>query len=92
MERWRWIPRDLGKAYVMVNIPEFILRVYDHDSLAWQTRVVVGLGGSKATPLLTETMKYITINPTWHVPQSIVHHEYLPALAQDPTVLARMGL
>jgi L,D-transpeptidase YcbB len=92
MERWRWIPRDLGKAYVMVNIPEYILRVYDQGSLAWQTRVVVGLGGSKATPLLTETMKYITINPTWHVPQSIVHHEYLPALAQDPTVLSRMGL
>ncbi len=92
MERWRWIPRDLGKAYVMVNIPEFMLRVYDQGSLAWQTRVVVGLGGAKATPLLTETMKYITINPTWHVPQSIVHREYLPALAQDPTVLARMGL
>jgi murein L,D-transpeptidase YcbB/YkuD len=92
MERWRWIPRDLGKAYVMVNIPEYMLRVYDQGSLAWQTRVVVGLGGAKATPLLTETMKYITINPTWHVPQSIVHHEYLPALAQDPTVLARMGL
>jgi L,D-transpeptidase YcbB len=92
MERWRWIPRDLGKAYVMVNIPEYILRVYDHNSLAWQTRVVVGLGGAKATPILTETMKYITINPTWHVPQSIVHHEYLPALAQDPTVLSRMGL
>ncbi len=92
MERWRWIPRDLGKAYVMVNIPEFMLRVYDQGSLAWQTRVVVGLGGAKATPLMTETMKYITINPTWHVPQSIVHREYLPALAQDPTVLARMGL
>jgi L,D-transpeptidase YcbB len=92
MERWRWMPRDLGKAYVMVNIPEYVLRVYDQGSLAWQTRVVVGLGGAKATPLLTETMKYITINPTWHVPQSIIHHEYLPALAQDPTVLARMGL
>jgi len=37
-------------------------------------------------------MKYITVNPTWHVPQSIVQNEYLPALAQDPTVLARMGL
>jgi L,D-transpeptidase YcbB len=44
------------------------------------------------TPLLSETMKHITINPTWHVPPSIVHNEYLPALAQDPTVLARMGL
>ena len=45
-----------------------------------------------ATPLLSETMKYITVNPTWNVPPSIVHNEYLPALAQDPTVLARMGL
>jgi murein L,D-transpeptidase YcbB/YkuD len=44
------------------------------------------------TPLLTETMKYITVNPTWNVPQSIVQNEYLPALAQDPTVLERMGL
>jgi len=37
-------------------------------------------------------MKYITVNPTWNVPPSIVQHEYLPALAADPTVLARMGL
>ena len=45
-----------------------------------------------ATPLLSETMKYITINPTWNVPPSIVNNEYLPALQQDPTVLDRMGL
>jgi murein L,D-transpeptidase YcbB/YkuD len=45
-----------------------------------------------ATPLLSETMKSITVNPTWTVPQSIVRNEYLPALAQDPTVLERMGL
>jgi murein L,D-transpeptidase YcbB/YkuD len=44
------------------------------------------------TPLLSETMKYLTVNPTWTVPQSIVRNEYLPALAQDPTVLDRMGL
>ncbi len=92
MERWRWLPRDLGKAYVMVNIPEYILRVVDHGSLAWQTRVVVGQPGEKATPLLTETMKYITVNPTWNVPPSIINNEYLPAYAQDPTVLDRMGL
>src|SRR5260370_106196 len=47
---------------------------------------------SMRTPLLSETMKFITVNPTWHVPPSIVHNEYLPALAQDPTVLSRMGL
>ena len=57
----------------------------------WTTRIVIGKP-SMPTPLLSETMKYITVNPTWTVPQSIVRNEYLPALAQDPTVLDRMGL
>src|SRR5262249_9575590 len=92
MERWRWLPRDLGKAYVMVNIPEYVLRVMDHGSMVWTTRVVVGQPGEKATPLLTETMKSITVNPTWNVPPSIINNESLPAYAQDPTVLDRMGL
>jgi murein L,D-transpeptidase YcbB/YkuD len=91
MERWRWIPRDLGKAHVMLNIPNYTLRVMNDGKELWTTRVVVGKP-STATPLLTETMKFITVNPTWNVPPSIVNNEYLPALAQDPTVLARMGL
>jgi len=44
------------------------------------------------TPLLSETMKYITVNPTWNVPPSIVYNEYMPALQRDPTVLERQGL
>jgi murein L,D-transpeptidase YcbB/YkuD len=91
MERWRWYPRDLGKDHVIVNQPEFMLRVYHEGANVWTTRVVIGKP-SMQTPLLSETMKYITINPTWNVPPSIVHNEYLPALQQDPTVLARMGL
>ena len=91
MERWRWIPRDLGKAHVVLNIPDFSLRVYNNGATIWQTRVVVGKPATP-TPLLTETMKYITVNPTWNVPPSIVYNEYLPALQQDPTVLKRMGL
>jgi murein L,D-transpeptidase YcbB/YkuD len=58
----------------------------------WTTRVVTGKPGIHATPLLSETMKFITVNPTWNVPPSIIQNEYLPALAQDPTVLERMGL
>jgi murein L,D-transpeptidase YcbB/YkuD len=91
MERWRWYPRDLGSAHVMLNIPDYTLRVMKDGKEVWQTRVVVGKP-STATPLLTETMKFITVNPTWNVPPSIVQNEYLPAMAQDPTVLARMGL
>jgi L,D-transpeptidase YcbB len=92
MERWRWIPRDLGRAHVVLNIPDYTLRVYNNGAQVWMTRVVVGKPGSHATPLLSETMKYITVNPTWNVPPSIVYNEYLPALQQDPTVLKRMGL
>jgi murein L,D-transpeptidase YcbB/YkuD len=92
MERWRWMPRDLGNAYVMVNIPDYTLRVMDHGTQAWITRVVTGQPGEKATPLLSETMKYITVNPTWNVPPSIINNEYLPAYEQDNTVLDRMGL
>lgn len=92
LERWRWISHDLGKSHVIVNIPEYVLRVYNNGQMIWTTRVVVGKPGNHATPLLTETMKYITVNPTWNVPPSIVYGEYLPALQQDPTVLARMGL
>jgi murein L,D-transpeptidase YcbB/YkuD len=91
MERWRWVPRDLGKAHVVLNIPDFTLRVYNNNAQVWTTRVVVGKTATP-TPLLTETMKYITVNPTWNVPPSIVYNEYLPALQQDPTVLKRMGL
>src|SRR4051794_40108287 len=97
MERWRWLPRDLGvpslgDAYVILNIPDYTLKVMQRGQQVWTTRVVTGKPGQHATPLLTETMKYITINPTWNVPPSIVYNEYLPALQQDPTVLQRMGL
>ncbi|SFI71039.1 L,D-transpeptidase family protein [Bradyrhizobium sp. cf659] len=97
MERWRWLPRDLGApslgdAYVILNIPDYTLKVMQRGQQVWTTRVVTGKPGQHATPLLTETMKYITVNPTWNVPPSIVYNEYLPALQQDPTVLQRMGL
>jgi L,D-transpeptidase YcbB len=97
MERWRWLPRDLGApglgdAYVILNIPDFSLKVMQHGATVWTTRVVTGQPGIHATPLLSETMKFITVNPTWNVPPSIIYNEYLPALQQDPTVLQRMGL
>lgn len=91
MERWRWLPRDLGAAHVMVNIPEFQLRVIKDGALVWNTRIVTGKPHQQ-TPILSADMKYITVNPTWNVPPSIIQNEYMPALQQDPTVLERMGL
>jgi murein L,D-transpeptidase YcbB/YkuD len=94
MERWRWLPRHLGNdenTYVVVNVPDYTLTLYHDGKVDWKTRIVVGKPG-KATPMTSAEMKYITVNPTWNVPPSIIENEYLPALAQDPTVLDRYGL
>ena len=92
MERWRWMPHDIAATYVMVNVPDYTLKVVKDGKTIWSTKIVVGKPGDRATPLLTETMKYITVNPTWNVPPSIIRNEYLPALARDPGALARIGL
>ena len=91
MERWRWMPHRFPDTYVIVNLPDFTLRVMHGGKQVWTTRIVIGKP-EMPTPIMTAEMKYITVNPTWNVPPSIVNHEYLPALAQDPTVLERMGL
>ncbi|MGH6683271.1 MAG: L,D-transpeptidase family protein, partial [Pseudolabrys sp.] len=91
MERWRWLPRDLGNPHVIVNIPDYTLTLYNNDKVYWHTKIVVGKPG-KPTPLISAEMKFITVNPTWNVPPSIIENEYLPALQQDPQALDRIGL
>jgi murein L,D-transpeptidase YcbB/YkuD len=91
MERWRWLPRDLGKIHVMVNIPDYTLQVVRDDKQVWKTKIVVGKP-TLPTPITSAEMKFITVNPTWNVPPSIIQNEYLPALQQDPQALERIGL
>ena len=91
MERWRWFPRDLGDVHVIVNVPDFTLTLYNHGSVYWHSKIVAGKPG-KATPMISAEMKYITVNPTWNVPPSIIEKEYLPALQEDPQALDRIGL
>ena len=91
MERWRWMPHQFPDTYVIVNLPDYTLRVMHDGKELWKTRIVEGKP-DMPTPIMTADMKFITVNPTWNVPPSIINHEYLPALQQDPTVLDRMGL
>ncbi len=91
MERWRWMPHDLGQNYVMINLPDFTASVFHDGKRIWKTKIVIGKT-DMPTPIMTAMMKYITVNPIWHVPPSIINNEYLPAMAQDPTVMQRMGL
>jgi murein L,D-transpeptidase YcbB/YkuD len=91
MERWRWLPRDLGNPHVIVNAPDYTLTLYNDGHAYWKSRIVVGKP-SLATPMTSAEMKFITVNPTWNVPQSIIEREYLPALQADPLALERIGL
>ena len=91
MERWRWFPRDLGDPHVVVNVPDYTLTLYNHGEVYWKTKIVAGKPG-KETPMISAEMKFITVNPTWNVPPSIIQNEYLPALAEDPDALDRIGL
>jgi len=91
MERWRWLPRELGNPYVVVNIPDYRLTLWKNEQVFWSTKIVVGKP-ALPTPLISAQMKYITVNPTWNVPPSIIEKEYLPALEQDPNALERIGL
>ncbi|HET7383029.1 MAG TPA: L,D-transpeptidase family protein [Pseudolabrys sp.] len=91
MERWRWLPRNLGNPHVIVNVPDYSLALYNDGKVYWNTKIVAGKPGL-ATPMVSAEMKFITVNPTWNVPPSIIEKEYLPALEQDPQALDRIGL
>ena len=77
MDRWRWLARDLGKQYLITNVPEYQLRLTVNDKIISTYRTVVGKPGRTATPQLAETVEGVIFNPTWTVPQSIVKGEGL---------------
>ena len=91
LERWRWLPRDLGKTYVMVNIPDYTLKVVRDHGMVWRTKIVAGKPQTP-TPLLSASMETVMVNPSWYVPQSIIQNELLPHYASDPNIFDRMGL
>ncbi|MFM5948209.1 MAG: L,D-transpeptidase family protein [Novosphingobium sp.] len=92
MDRWRWLQRDLGKFYLLTNVPEFQLRLTVDNSIIRSYRTIVGKVGKTATPQLAEVVEGVIFNPTWTVPQSIVKGEGLGArLYGNPAQAAREG-
>ena len=79
MDRWRWLPQELGKQYLVTNVPEFMLRLTVNGKIIKSYRTVVGKPGRTATPQLAEMVEAVIYNPTWTVPQSIVKGEGLGA-------------
>ena len=91
MERWRWLPQDLGRRRIEVNIAAYELQVIDDDEVAMRMRVVVGKA-YRRTPVFSDTVRYIVLNPNWHVPKSIAVQELIPRIQKDSTYLERFGM
>ncbi|WP_331274419.1 L,D-transpeptidase family protein [Pseudooceanicola algae] len=93
MERERWLNMPRGDRHVLVNLTDFSARIVDFDQVTFQTRAVIGAkGADRETPEFSDEMEYLMINPTWHVPRSIVVNEYLPKLQQNPNADSQLNI
>ncbi len=92
LERMRWAAdAELGRKYIVVNQPDFRMRLYEDGRLIHETRVVVGQRRHR-TPEFIDMMDHMVINPSWNVPRSIATNEILPALRKDPDYLAKQNM
>jgi len=90
MERWRWLPRDLGATRVEVNIPDYQVKVTRNEKVVHRARVIVGKVETQ-TPIFSDSMEYLVVNPYWNVPPSILRKEMLPAFQKDPGYFTKRG-
>jgi murein L,D-transpeptidase YcbB/YkuD len=91
LERWRWVPRDLGERHVLVNVPSYQMQVVEGDKPVLAMRVIVGAPDTP-TPLFSDKMTYVVFSPYWNIPESILREETLPRLAEDPDYLVRNNM
>ncbi|MES2544977.1 MAG: L,D-transpeptidase family protein [Bacteroidota bacterium] len=91
LERWKWFPRNLGKEYIIINIPDFKLRVVKDQDTARVHRIVVGTIKRK-TPILSSALDYAVFNPTWTVPPTILKEDIIPETAKNKGYLATKNI
>jgi murein L,D-transpeptidase YcbB/YkuD len=91
LERWRWMPDDLGARHLLVNIPYYHLIARENGKAVKDIRVVVGTTTNK-TPTFSSEMSTAVFSPYWNIPDSIVEGETAPAVARDPAYLAKNNI
>jgi murein L,D-transpeptidase YcbB/YkuD len=91
LERWRWLPHDLGTRYIIVNTADFKLSAVENGRVALQMRVVVGRP-ARRSPVFSADMTYLVINPYWNVPTTIAVEDILPEIRKDVGYLAQRGI
>jgi murein L,D-transpeptidase YcbB/YkuD len=91
MERWRWLPRDLGDRYIRVNIAGFELDVFEAGRQVMNMRAITGRD-YRRTPVFSDMMTYLVINPYWNVPWNIAVKDKLPLIRENPDYLAQQKM
>ena len=91
LERWRWLPRDFGRRYLLVNIAGFELNVIEDGRVKTTMRVIAGTT-ARRTPVFSGRLAYMELNPYWHIPPSIAKEDILPRLRKDPKYLIRENI
>jgi len=91
LERWRWLPQNLGDRYILVNIAHFELDLIANGQPVMTMRVVVGKP-YRRTPVFSDRVSYLVLSPYWHVPPSIALQDMLSLVRKDPEYLNRMNL
>ena len=91
MERWRWLPRNLGPKYIRVNIANFKLAVIENEESVLDMRVIVGRT-YRQTPVFGGKMTYLVLSPYWNVPYNIAVKDKLPYIKKDPEYLIKNNM
>lgn len=82
LERIRWLPECFPDYYMLINIPNFMLYLYDNDILVSEHKVIVGRT-YRRTPVFHSTLQYLVFNPTWTIPPNILKNDILPEARKD---------
>ncbi len=91
MERWRWLPRKLGKRYVMVNMTGFELYIMENGSEVLSMPVIIGMS-YRSTPTFSGLISYMEYNPYWTIPKKLVLEDIVPRQLRDPSYLSRKSI
>lgn len=86
IERHKLLPRIYDKEYILINIPEFSLKYFQYGTLLDDIFIVVGRE-DRPTPIFSDKLEYIVLNPSWIIPQSLIKRDYLPGLIENPDFL-----
>lgn len=91
LERWKWYPKQLGKEYIIINIPDYKLTLVNNNDTLRTHRVIVGRAKRK-TPVLSSKLTQVVFNPTWTVPPTILREDVIPAILKSRSYLTQSNI